>query len=163
MNALRRSARRLLLVLFTTFFVVYASRSDGGTFTQPPTATSSGGTVKIRFATSAATSVEVAVVDAKGTVVRHLAAGMLGENAPAPLKANTLEQSLTWDGKDDAGKAVSRLRGPLSVRVGLGTRAEFERVIFHQPGISFAPRAVTVAASRGSSTITSQAAATPGE
>lgn len=37
---------------------------------------------EISFALSAYTDVEVAVVDAKGKVVRHLAAGLLGPNAP---------------------------------------------------------------------------------
>ena len=48
----------------------------------------------------------VAIEDAKGKVVRHLVAGMLGKNPPAPLQPNSLAQTLTWDGKDDFGKAL---------------------------------------------------------
>jgi len=144
MIAFVRATQRPILALLILLTLTRTSRADQITFTRPPTATASGNTFTIRFAVLAATSIEVAIVDAKGTVVRHLAAGMLGENAPAPLKANSLEQTLTWDGKDDVGEAVSTLRGPFSARVGLGMRVEFERVIFHEPGISFAPRAVTV-------------------
>ena len=48
------------------------------------------------------------MLNAKGDVVRHLAAGVLGlpsgkSPPPAPLQAG-LAQELTWDGKDDFGK-----------------------------------------------------------
>jgi hypothetical protein len=146
MSAFVGSTRWPILALLMLLALARAGGADGVIFTRPPTATASGDTVTIRFAASAATSVQVAIVDGKGAVARHLAAGMLGENAPPPLKANSLDQTLTWDGKDDVGVTVSKMRGPFSARVGLGTRAEFERVIFHEPGISFAPRAVTVGA-----------------
>jgi len=47
-------------------------------FAQPPTAEADGTGVKISFAVEEATDVEVAVLDAAGRVVRHLAAGRLG-------------------------------------------------------------------------------------
>jgi hypothetical protein len=53
--------------------------------------------VKIEFAADRETDVAVYVEDAASKVVRHLAAGMLGKNPPAPLKAGALEQSLEWD------------------------------------------------------------------
>jgi len=144
MTAFFRSAAWPIAALLVGLALADISRAAEVAFAEPPRAARSGDAVTIRFAASTATSVEVAIVDAKGTVIRHMAAGMLGKNAPPPLKANMLDQSLTWDGKDDVGEAVSTLRGPFRARVGLDMRAEFERVIFYQPGISFAPRAVTV-------------------
>ena len=35
---------------------------------------------------------------------RHLAAGLLGKNAPRPFKKDSLSQELEWDMRDDAGK-----------------------------------------------------------
>ena len=78
------------------------------TFSAKPSAVKAGGGVKISFTVAAPTDVEVAVLDATNGVVRHLAAGVLGgTNAPPePLKPG-LAQELTWDGKDDFGRAIS--------------------------------------------------------
>src|SRR5262249_51053386 len=73
-------------------------------FTRKPTATKAGDAIKLEFTSDRATDVTVTVEDAHGKIVRHLAAGVLGKNAPEPLQPNTLAQSLTWDGKDDFGK-----------------------------------------------------------
>ena len=51
-------------------------------------------------------------MDGQGRVVRHLAAGVLGNNPPAPLLANSLSQSFAWDGLDDLGNAVAVHRAP---------------------------------------------------
>ncbi|MHC4914788.1 MAG: hypothetical protein ACYTGB_04790, partial [Planctomycetota bacterium] len=51
-------------------------KSAEAKFAAEPTASKAGGKVTISFATSAATDVEVAILDAKGRVVRHLAAGL---------------------------------------------------------------------------------------
>ena len=93
-------------------------------FTDPPKVVADGQGVKISFSVAEATDVEVAVLDANGQVVRHLAAGRLGERAPAPLAAGTLRQTLAWDRKDDAGRPVS---GACRVRVGLGLAGALER------------------------------------
>jgi DNA-binding beta-propeller fold protein YncE len=123
--------------------------ADAPTFTKKPTATIAGGVVKVEFAVSAPTDVTVDIVDAAGHVVRHLAAGRLGPNAPAPLKPNSQEQSLVWDGKDDAGGGwwvvggglpnesvanrnptpTTRHPQPLLVRVSLGLGAVLDRFI----------------------------------
>jgi hypothetical protein len=94
-------------------------------FQTPPKAVRAGDGVKITFTVSAATDVEVAVLDAGGRVVRHLAAGLLGPNAPEPLKKDSLAQELAWDGRDDDGKVVGAAR----IRVRLGLTAAFERII----------------------------------
>ena len=53
-------------------------------FAEPLKVAADGKRVKISFAVDQPTDVEVAVVDARGKVVRHLAAGMLGGKAPPP-------------------------------------------------------------------------------
>ncbi|MHC4915671.1 MAG: hypothetical protein ACYTGB_09280 [Planctomycetota bacterium] len=100
-----------------------AKRANG------PSAGAGQGKVKIAFTVSAPTDVEVAILDAKGKVFRHLAAGVLGGKypPPPPLVAG-LSQSIEWDGKDDYGKLVlapgTRHPAPLRVRVraGMGFR-----------------------------------------
>lgn len=74
--------------------------------TAGPTAKRAEGGVEITFAVSKPTDGEVAILGAKGGVVRHLAAGLIGEHAPPPLRKGTLKQALLWDGKDDAGQDV---------------------------------------------------------
>lgn len=94
-------------------------------FARKPAASSEGGTVKIKFAVNQNTDVAVFIEDAQGKVIRHLAAGVLGANAPAPLQANTLAQTIDWDGKADYGKPATG--GPFKVRVALGLGAKYER------------------------------------
>lgn len=101
-------------------------------FSKKPTIAEANGKSKISFAVSAKTDVEVAILDAKGKVVRHLAAGVLGgEKAPpAPLKAG-LEQTLEWDGNDDFKKKAEG--GPFKVRVRAGMGVKFGRFIGADP------------------------------
>ncbi|MCG3180157.1 MAG: hypothetical protein BIFFINMI_02514 [Phycisphaerae bacterium] len=123
---------------------VTSARGGQVKFASPPVAERNGDRTLIRFAASEPTDVEVAILDKAGSIVRHVAAGVLGPNAPAPLKPDSLDQSLAWDGADDIGAPVPADRGPFRVRVGLGTTAKLGRVLFDEPGISFAPRAVNV-------------------
>jgi len=95
-------------------------------FAAPPKAEKSGDGTKIRFAVSAGTDAEVAVLDAQGKIVRHLGGGALGENSPEPFQKG-LAQEIVWDGKDDSGKPASG--GPFKARVALGLKAEFDRII----------------------------------
>ncbi len=101
-------------------------------FDAAPTATRQGGKVTVAFTLKKAADVEVAVLDAKGKVVRHLAAGVLGGKnpPPAPLRPG-LAQSLTWDGKDDLGNVATG--GPFSVRVRAGMGVKFGRLIGGSP------------------------------
>ena len=75
-------------------------------FVLPPVAKFEKDGVRIQFWVSRATDVAVFVRNGDGRVVRHLVAGMLGPNAPAPLARNSLAQSLVWDGRDDRGREV---------------------------------------------------------
>ncbi|MGQ9662977.1 MAG: hypothetical protein ACUVWX_11680, partial [Kiritimatiellia bacterium] len=77
------------------------------------------------------TDVEVAVLNAEGKVVRHLAAGLVGgARVVPPLQPNSLSQTLIWDQKDDDGRAVT---GPVAVRVRAGMKATFGRIIGASP------------------------------
>jgi len=105
---------------------VQSAGADEVRFTKAPTVSKVAEGVKIEFAVNRMTDVAVAVLDAKGRVVRHLAAGVLGPNAPAPFKKDSLAQEILWDGKDDLGKAVA---GPCRVRVGLGLKGAFDRFL----------------------------------
>jgi len=108
-------------------------------FTAKPVASKAGDRVKIDFAVSRETDVAVFIEDAKGQVVRHLAAGVLGAKAPAPFKPG-LAQSLEWDGKADWGKPTPA--GPFKVRVALGLGARYDKVLASDPQNIGGPRAL---------------------
>lgn len=100
-------------------------------FSEPLTAKREGDAVRIQFAVDRPTDVAVTIENAQGKIVRHLVAGLLGKNPPEPLRAESLWQSLVWDGKDDAGMALAV--GPFRVRVQLAMRGEFDRFLFYRP------------------------------
>jgi hypothetical protein len=93
---------------------------EGLEFKARPTVKADGDNVRIEFEVNKATDVAVEIRDMDGKVIRHLVAGVLGTNPPAPLKPG-LAQSIEWDGKDDDGKPAAG--APFKVRVGLGLRA----------------------------------------
>jgi hypothetical protein len=107
-------------------------RADVFAFTQKPAITRKGDEVEIRFAVKEPCDVTVAVQNEDGTIVRHLASGVLGENAPAPFEKNALRQTLVWDGKNDQGVYLDDVEG-LTVRVSLGLTPRFERTLFWAP------------------------------
>ncbi len=102
-------------------------KTDEARFTAGPRAAREGGLVKVAFAASAPTDVEVSVIDARGRVVRHLAAGLLGPNAPEPLAKDSLAQSISWDGRDYAVRPAAG--GPLRFRVRLGSQPRLDQVL----------------------------------
>lgn len=104
------------------------------TFVKKPTAAQSGNKVKIDFATDRNTDVAITIEDKQGKIIRHLAAGVLGKNPPEPLQANSLAQSLEWDGNDDFGKKA--LGSPFRIRVQLGMKPEFGGFLMHNPHAS---------------------------
>src|SRR5262245_27468416 len=111
-----------------------AAADAAPTFKEKPAAVKDGDQVKITFAVDRPTDVVITIEDDAGKIVRHLAAGVLGNNPPEPLQANTLAQLLRWDGKDDFGKAAAG--GPFRVRVQIGMRPEFDRFLLHTPEAS---------------------------
>ncbi|MCH8830031.1 MAG: hypothetical protein IID45_10690, partial [Planctomycetes bacterium] len=113
-------------------FNVPVQAADDVRFSVRPKAVQIGAKVAITFAVSKPTDVEVAVLNAKGRVVRHLAAGVLGRKnpPPTPLKPG-LTQRLVWDSKDDRGKPAEG--GPFSFRVRAGMRVKLGRMIGGSP------------------------------
>ncbi|MCX7806196.1 MAG: hypothetical protein N3A38_13545 [Planctomycetota bacterium] len=101
-------------------------------FAGRPVAVKAGDGARVCFAVSAPTDVEVAVLDAGGKVVRHLAAGLLGGKNPPPEPLRPgLAQEIVWDGKDDFGKPAEG--GPFSFRVRAGMGVRFGRFIGEDP------------------------------
>jgi len=101
-------------------------------FAEKPKLTRRGDRVTISFETRGYCDVTVAVENAEGRIVRHLASGVLGENAPPPFKRNSKKQTLGWDGKDDGGRYLDN-KEALTVRVSLGLEPRFERTLFWFP------------------------------
>ncbi|KKK61730.1 hypothetical protein LCGC14_3011410, partial [marine sediment metagenome] len=101
-------------------------------FARKPHVSRNGDRITIQFATKGFCDVSVAVEDAKGKIVRHLASGVLGDNAPPPLRKDSLAQSLVWDGKDDSGRYVEDV-SPLTVRVSLGLKPRYEQSLNEAP------------------------------
>lgn len=92
-----------------------------------------GGTWWATFELNRLTDVEVAIVDrATSLVVRHLAAGVLGDNPPLPLVARSRSQKIAWDGKDDCGQLVAD-PAKLAVRVRAGMSVKLERMVGGDP------------------------------
>jgi len=106
------------------------TREEVFEFTQKPAVKKEGGKYIITFASKGACDATVAIVDKDGKIVRHLASGVLGPNAPEPFKKDSLAQALTWDGKDDRGKPAP---AGCRVKVGLGLKAEFDRAFGSEP------------------------------
>jgi len=122
----------MTLTLVVTAGLVYAGDAA---FKTPPTAARVGTQVRITFAVAAPTDVEVAIVNAKGEVIRHLVAGALGGTSqpPEPLKPG-LSQAVEWDGKDDLGKPAAG--GPFTVRVRAGMRPGLDGFLLENPASS---------------------------
>jgi len=114
-------------------------REESFGFARKPAVTRRGDRVTVSFATQGFCDVTVAVEDADGNILRHLASGVLGENAPPPFKTGSKEQVLIWDSKDDQGLYVDD-RANTVVRVSLGLRARFERHFLWSPHRRFEQR-----------------------
>ncbi|MGQ9661963.1 MAG: hypothetical protein ACUVWX_06455 [Kiritimatiellia bacterium] len=85
--------------------------------------------IRVSFAVDEPTDVEVSIVRLDGTVVRHLAAGMIGVPNPPPSPLGPgLRQEVEWDLKDDNGRQVGDTR-ELRVCVRAGMRVSFGRII----------------------------------
>ena len=108
-----------------------ADTATAAAFVNRPTAAVEGKAIRIAFAVDEPADVAVEVLNAKGETVRHLAAGLLGDNAQPPLQKDSLEQSLVWDRTDDLGEAAPA--GAYSVRVGLGLSPRLKEVVGWRP------------------------------
>ncbi|MBL8028984.1 MAG: hypothetical protein JNL74_21355, partial [Fibrobacteres bacterium] len=112
---------------FLKISLILASALFSLEFTQNPTMVKTGSSEwKIDFTLDSYTDVEVSIVNKSSkTCVRHLAAGVLGASAPAPLVRSSLAQTLTWDGLDDYRNPVpSPDSMTVRVRAGMGVRLD---------------------------------------
>ena len=101
-------------------------------FTQKPKVSRDGDKVTISFASKGYCDATVAIENEEGKIIRHLASGVLGKNAPPPFQKNSLKQRVVWDGKDDQGKYVDD-KDSHAIRVSFGLKPRFERTLFHSP------------------------------
>jgi hypothetical protein len=81
-------------------------------FAAKPTIVKTNDGYLIHFASKAACDATVAILDTEGRVVRHLASGVLGNNAPAPFEQGSLEQELVWISTAPVGLNASWSRTP---------------------------------------------------
>lgn len=103
-------------------------------FSKPPKIEKTSTGFTITFTVQNACDVTVWVATPDGAIIRRLACGCLGPNAPEPFQRGTLTQRIEWDGKDDNGQVV---QNGFVVHVGLGMRVKFSRILFAvKPGIA---------------------------
>ncbi|MFC1672035.1 hypothetical protein ACFL01_02745, partial [Planctomycetota bacterium] len=114
-------------------------------FTQKPSVKLVGkDQYEITFAVKGNCDVTVGIVDVKGVVVRHLASGVLGANAPAPFQKGSLEQKIYWNGKHDLGQYVKE-PGKLRLRVMLGLKPVFHKRLGGTSPKNFPGRVIGIA------------------
>jgi hypothetical protein len=106
------------------------TREDVFEFTEKPAIEKKDDGYVISFGSKGSCDATVTVVDPKGRVVCHVASGVLGANAPYPFTQDAITQKIDWDGRDDTGKPAP---SGCTVKVGLGLKAELERVIAYCP------------------------------
>lgn len=63
-------------------------------FAQKPNVTREGDKVTISFETKGRCDVTIAIENAQGEIVQHLASGVLGTHAPPPFQKGTLKQTV---------------------------------------------------------------------
>ncbi|HUT33634.1 MAG TPA: hypothetical protein VNE39_09155 [Planctomycetota bacterium] len=101
---------------------------------------------EVSFASKGACDVAVCIEDGKGRILRHLVYGVLGANAPVPFQKDALEQTLVWDGKDDAGRYVEDPERCVA-RVSLGLHPTFDKILgFHPKDFTHGSQAGAIAA-----------------
>ncbi len=136
-------AKSILLALLSAFACSFCAdaavvdefkvkREEVFEFTQQPAVTREGDKISITFASKAWCDVTVAIEDAEGHILRHLASGVLGPKVPVPFQKESLKQTIVWDSKNDHGDYVEDL-DRITIRVALGLKPQFERTLFWSP------------------------------
>jgi len=101
-------------------------------FARKPQVAQDGDRATVTFEAEGFCDATVVVEDRNGRIVRHLASGVLGPNAPEPFQKNSKSQTVVWDGKNDAGQYVDD-KAAHSIRVSLGLKPQFEKTLFWHP------------------------------
>ena len=101
-------------------------------FAQKPSVAREGDRITIAFETKGLCDVTVAIENAAGIIIRHLACGVLGPKAPPPFQKDSKKQVLVWDGKNDKAEYVDD-KNAVTVRVSLGLKPQFERTLYWSP------------------------------
>jgi hypothetical protein len=135
---MRVTSRAILACLSFIVPVIFLSGLSAGaaalSWTAAPTFTQkSTPSWQVKFELSEYSDVEVAIVNQEtGSVVRHLAAGMLGDSAPFPLVAGTLPQTIDWDGLNDYGSPPPDYAN-VAVRVRAGISVAMDKIVGGDP------------------------------
>jgi len=129
-------------IFFLSFEIMYAQenapefqikRKEIFEFVKEPTfQILSENEIVIEFEVKGFCDVTIAIEDTNGGIVRHLASGVLGDNAPAPFQKKSLQQKVIWDKKNDLGKYIDDING-YTLRVSLGLKPKFEKTLFWSP------------------------------
>lgn len=127
--------RFLLLAAFVWLLPTTSSAQPSLQWVKPPqlVVEPKGRSWWVTFELNRLTDVEVAIVDpAASLVVRHIAAGVLGDDPPPPLVAKSQFQRIAWDGKDDYGRPIADPAN-LAVRVRAGMSVKLDRIVGGDP------------------------------
>lgn len=89
------------------------------------------GKIKIEFSVSSEIDVKVNIINNKGDVVCHLAAGVVGNNSPSPFQ-KSLKQVLFWDFTNDFGQKLSN-EETYQIKIDVGMGFEFDKIIIGDP------------------------------
>ncbi|MCX7803786.1 MAG: hypothetical protein N3A38_01220, partial [Planctomycetota bacterium] len=100
-------------------------------FARKPSVAKVEGGLAVEFEAEEETDATVTIWGPDGKAVRHLAAGLLGNNAPVPFSKGSKSQRVVWDMKDDFGRPVPP--GNYTVKVGLGLKASLDRAVAGDP------------------------------
>lgn len=100
-------------------------------FAEKPAVKKDGDRWVITFASKGKCDATIAILDKDGKIVRHLASGVLGPNAPHPFQQDSLSQKIAWDGLTTDFKKAEP--AGCKVRVSLGLRAKYDRSIAYDP------------------------------
>lgn len=124
--------KHMKLLIILTAITTYSLSLSALEWVKKPTLQKAQDKWVIEFELNDYTDVEVAILDSKGNVLRHLVAGLLGEKAIAPFQANSKSQKIEWDGKDDFGETLKDSK-QIKLRVRAGLNTSLEQIVGGEP------------------------------
>ncbi len=101
-------------------------------FTDSPKVVRQGDRIEIFFESKGFCDVTVVIENSDGKIIRHLASGVLGPNAPQPFQKNSKAQKIIWDGKNDQGDYIDN-KDNCNIKVSLGLKPQFEKNVLWSP------------------------------